>query len=304
MNYYLRIIFFIGIYNVGLAQQDFQYGHYMFNPQLINPAVSGTKDVMSLNMGYRNQWTNFSGAPKTIVATLHSPFKNENAGWGIGMLGESIGPKQVFNLGFSFAYKIKIGSTTKLSFGLRSGINSFSYRADLIKLYDAEDNLISGNINRVSPNLDAGAYFYSNKYYVGAGVNHIAGNALDVSSKGGRLMVLEPHYYLTAGYANAISNNFVINPSMLIKKSSGNALSVDFNCNVHCYDLFWLGTSYRLNNSISFLANIQISKTIRFGYVFDWQTSAVRTYTSNSHELFLGFDFIKNRKQIFNSRYL
>jgi hypothetical protein len=68
--------------------------------------------------------------------------------------------------------------------------------------------------------------------------------------------------------------------------------------------LFWLGVSYRLKNSVSFLANIQITKAIRFGYVFDWQTNQIRAYTSNSHELFLGFDFVRNRKQIFNPRFL
>jgi hypothetical protein len=59
-----------------------------------------------------------------------------------------------------------------------------------------------------------------------------------------------------------------------------------------------------VNNSLSFLANVSIAKTIRLGYIFDWQLGELRRYSSSSHEIFLGFDFSKGKKQIVNPRYL
>jgi type IX secretion system PorP/SprF family membrane protein len=53
------------------AQQNPQYSQYMMNTYLINPAVVGIEDYTDIKVGYRNQWTNFEGAPTTYYLTAH-----------------------------------------------------------------------------------------------------------------------------------------------------------------------------------------------------------------------------------------
>jgi type IX secretion system PorP/SprF family membrane protein len=294
--------FAIGFYSY--AQQDLQYSHYIFNPHVINPAITGTRDVANLNLSYRNQWLSFPGAPKTIAATFTAPFSKDKAGWGLSMIGEQIGPKQVLNIGASFAYKVKTGSNSRLSLGLRGGFNSFAYKGSEVRLIDIENNAVTTDINKMAPNFDAGVYHYSKKHFIGLGVNHLLNSTLDISNSGNKLFVLQPHFYFHTGYAFPVSENITLNPTLLVRYVRAAAPSIDINLNAHFNDLFWIGTTYRLNNSLSILANISLSKSIRVGYVFDWQNNKIGTYTSNSHEIFLGFDFNNNKKQIFNPRFL
>ncbi len=285
------------------AQQDLQYSHYIFNPHVINPAITGTRDIANLNLSYRNQWLNFPGAPKTIAATFTSPFLKEKGGWGLSMIGEQIGPKQILNIGATFAYKVKTGSNSKLSLGLRGGFNSFTYRGSELRLIDVENNAITTDISRIRPNFDAGIYQYSKKHFIGLGINHLFNSTFNSSTNTTQLFVLKPHFYFHTGYAFPVSETITLNPTLLVRYVNAASPSIDINLNAHFNDLFWLGATYRLNNSLSLLANISLSKSIRLGYVFDWQNNNIGTYTSNSHEIFLGFDF-NHKKQIFNPRFL
>ncbi len=287
-----------------IAQQDLQYSHYIFNPHVINAAITGTRDMSTLNLSYRNQWLNFPGAPKTVAASFTTPFLHDKAGWGLSMIGEQIGPKQVLNLGATFAYKIKTSDHSKLSLGLRGGINTFTYKGTQIKLVDLENNAINTDINKAAPNFDAGIYHYSKRLFIGLGVNHLLNAQIDAPTKAGKLIVLQPHLYFHAGYAFPVSESVTLNPTVLARLVVASKPSIDLNLNAHFNDLFWLGATYRLNNSLSFLANISLSKSIRLGYVFDWQNNKIGTYTSNSHEIFLGFDFNNRKKQIYNPRFL
>jgi type IX secretion system PorP/SprF family membrane protein len=303
-HYILYPFIFLLMTLSALAQQDLQYSHYIFNPHVINPAITGTRDIPTFNLSYRNQWLNFPGAPKTVAATFTTPFLKDKAGLGLNVIGEAIGPKQVLNIGATFAYKINTGSESKLSLGLRGGVNSFTYKGSEIKLNDIENNAINTDLNKIAPNFDAGIYHYSKKHFIGLGINHLLNAQIDAPTKAGKLIILKPHFYLHASYAFPIAEKVTLNPTFLLRYVNPTLPSIDVSINAHFNDLFWFGTTYRFNNSLSFMMNISLTKSIRFGYVFDWQNNRIGTYTSNSHELFLGFDFNKNKKQVFNSRFL
>src|SRR5476651_539447 len=55
------------------AQQRPQYTQYVFNPILVNPAVSGIENYTDVKAGYRSQWTGLQGAPVTSYFTINAP---------------------------------------------------------------------------------------------------------------------------------------------------------------------------------------------------------------------------------------
>jgi type IX secretion system PorP/SprF family membrane protein len=302
---YIKYLLLLFVFTFSVkAQQDLQYSHYVFNPHVINAAITGTREIPTLNLSFRNQWVNFPGAPKTFAASYTMPIMDKKAGWGINAIAEEIGPKQVFNIGSTFAYKIKTGHKTRLSFGLRAGANMFSYRGSEIKFKDFENIAINTDVNKFSPNIDAGVYHYGKKHFIGLGVNHLLNAQLDISKQANKLIILRPHYYLHGAYAFPVNENLTLNPSFLLRYVQSAPPNLDINFNAHINNFFWLGTTYRFNNSMSFLLNINLNSNIRFGYVFDWQYNKIGIHTSNSHEIFLGFDFNSNNKQIHNPRYL
>ena len=54
------------------AQQMPQFSMYIWNNYLINPAIGGAENSMDVKLGYRNQWVNLDGAPKTMYLTIHT----------------------------------------------------------------------------------------------------------------------------------------------------------------------------------------------------------------------------------------
>src|SRR5476651_557563 len=55
------------------GQQLPQYTQYIFNPLLVNPAVSGIENYVDVKAGYRSQWTGLQGAPVTSYFTINAP---------------------------------------------------------------------------------------------------------------------------------------------------------------------------------------------------------------------------------------
>jgi type IX secretion system PorP/SprF family membrane protein len=66
-------ILFLTLNTVAFSQQDPQYTQYMYNQAIINPAYAGSNESLSLVSLYRNQWTGFEGAPKTLTVSAHTP---------------------------------------------------------------------------------------------------------------------------------------------------------------------------------------------------------------------------------------
>ena len=66
---------------------------------------------------YRNQWTGFDGAPKTITFSGHAPIGN-NIGLGVSFISDQHGPVKENNIYADFSYTIQTGLQTKLAFGL------------------------------------------------------------------------------------------------------------------------------------------------------------------------------------------
>ena len=78
---------------------------------------------------------------------------------------------------------------------------------------------------------------------------------------------------------------------MLIRYESGAPLQYDVNLNMLINDIFWIGASYRSDESIIALFEYQISRKLRVGYSYDYTLGELGNYSSGSHELMIGYDF-------------
>lgn len=281
------------------AQQDAQYSMYRFNGLYLNPAYAGSHEVITATAMYRNQWVKMPGAPQTASVALHSPLKNERIGLGLIYTYDQIGVVKNNSLNASFAYRVPIGKkkNVKLCLGLSAGFTN--YRADLnsVATTEANDpNFAGNNQNRWLPNIGFGIYIYSPKFFVGLSVPHILASRLN-----GKTSVFETnpdiakqyyHLLLTGGYVFDLGKKVKFMPSVLMKYAPLHApVSFDFNATFVFVDRLWLGAAYRLNDSYNFMAAVNITKQLRVGYAYDLTVSPLRSYTSGSHEVMLGFDF-------------
>jgi type IX secretion system PorP/SprF family membrane protein len=303
---------------VSMGQNYPHYSMFMFNKLLYNPAYAGNKDLTTVNAYGRRQWTGFEGAPVGASITIDGPVGSymkpfRKVALGLGLNTEKAGVVQNSNIIAYYAYRIKITKDAVLSLGLQGGISAFSANySDLNPYHQNDPNINYGNnvSNKIMPNVGAGAYFSSKKYYVSLGIpflleNTYEGETIGYSGVYGRQI---RSYYLSGGYVFTMSPVIKLQPQILARYAAGNSqtlpLNADFNLSCFFYDRFMIGATYRTDKSVMGILFFQITDRLCAGYSYDHSMSTIRTYNSGTHELTVGFDFVRDKNKYMNPRFI
>jgi type IX secretion system PorP/SprF family membrane protein len=308
----------------GFGQQLPHYTQYVLNSFIINPAVAGIENYTDVKVSHRHQWVGIEGAPITTYLTIQGPLKKSDYGretatgfhasgenprgkayWqeyekaephgglGLTILNDRAGPLNRFAAFGTFAYHIGITTKTSISAGISAGVQNTTLNTGKLFLNVPIDPAVaaSGNVNRVTPDMNAGIWLYSANYFAGLSAQNIIQSRLkfaddSVKLEGGRQV---PHLFLSAGYRFFITDDITFLPSAMVKYIRNTPVSFDLNGKVQYQDLLWLGASIRYKDSWSVTAGINISSAINVGYSYDITTSQLNSVSRGSHEIVIGF---------------
>ncbi|WP_339753703.1 type IX secretion system membrane protein PorP/SprF [uncultured Winogradskyella sp.] len=270
------------------AQQDPQYTQYMYNMNVINPAYAGSRENLSFGLLYRTQWTGINGAPETGTFFGHSPIGN-NLGLGLSVIADQIGPVKETNVYADVSYTLRLGGEHRLAFGVKAGATFHDIGLTDIDLIDEDDPFFQNNINETTPNIGAGFFYYTNKYYLALSVPNML-SSVHLDANGFKIGSETQHYFLTGGYVFDLSPNTEFKPSFMMKSAFGAPTSFDINLNARFFKKFEIGASYRTDDSFSGLINFSLTPSLRVGYAYDAVTSDIKAYAPASHEVMLLFD--------------
>ena len=288
MKIKLFILFIVGSLSV-FAQQEPQYTQYMYNMSMINPAyMINEPSLIEVGALYRTQWVGIDGAPKTTNLFANIPL-NEKIELSVNYLNDNIGgnintSENVFNV--DSAYKINLNKTLNLSFGLKIGFDHLNFSA--IGSNVSTDPSF-GNTSKTVLNIGAGAFLFHKNYYVGLSSPNLI--PTDLSINNDLIYSNSVHGFLIAGYIYELNDLFKIKPSTVVKIVGGAPVSFDISANMLYNNKFELGLSYRYQDAISGLAVFNITRDLRLGYAYDFNTSELKSYNNGSHEFMLIYRF-------------
>lgn len=292
----ILIIGFLLLVIKASAQQDPEYTHYMYNMNVINPAYAkGTQAMLDLGVLYRSQWAGIEGAPKTFNFFGHIPL-NKKIEMGVSIISDDIGDgaKKEDNFYADFAYVLDVNSKAKLSLGLKAGFTSFktNFNGFVFQSGDAStDAAFAENINNVFPNIGAGAYYFTDNYYLGLSAPNLFSSKHIEERSGINAFGSESiHVFFTGGYVFNLSETLKLKPAFMSKIVEGSAVSLDLSANVLFNEKFELGAAYRFDDSVSALMNVKVSPSISIGYAYDYTTSNLGQFNSGTHEIFMLFN--------------
>ncbi|WP_207424838.1 PorP/SprF family type IX secretion system membrane protein [Desertivirga brevis] len=288
------------------AQQEAMYTQYMFNTLSINPAYAGSRNVLSATTLIRSQWTGIEGAPKTTTFTIDAPMNRKKVGLGLQVFKDKIGIMSTTGLVATYAYRIRMDRAS-LSFGLQGGISQFraNYTNVQLEPYGPSNDVAFGNnANTNFYNVGAGAYYNSDKFYLGLSSPQLMQNVMPSytgeQSKNNRQF---SHIFLMGGYVLSLNDDFKLKPSFLVKAVKGAPLEGDINANLWIRNVFSVGAQYRTNADVSGMVEFQISPQIRVGYAYDHSLTDLQSYNSGSHEIMLRFELGLDRNRVISPRY-
>lgn len=286
------------------AQQDPMYTQFFSNKIVVNPAYAGTREAISLVGLYRNQWTGFEGAPKTTTLSIHSPIKTTNSGLGLSLVYDQLGIQRNYSVKAAYAYRLR------LPFGnLSMGVDAEFKKQDMLwnesnPLQSGDPEIPYGQNSLFLPNFGAGLYLYNDNYYVGLSVPKLLENELNYENiNPNGTAIQRRHYFAMAGVLIPVSQMVSIKPAVLVKYEHKSPLEVDFNAMAIFNERFWIGATYRTNDSFDALVQYHMENGLRIGYAYDFTLTDLSRANSGSHEIMIGYDFNRRKKGIYHPRY-
>ena len=280
-----------------MAQQDAQYTQYMYNTVSVNPAYAGSRGHMSIAGLYRAQWVGLDGAPETQTLNLHTPLGYRGVGMGLSFVNDIIGPTSETYFDLDFSYTIQTSLDARLSFGLKASAHLLDVRFSELNqdLGQGPDQTLQQNIdNRFSPNIGAGVYYHTERFYAGLSVprfletEHFDESSLSTARE-------QMNWYFITGYVWDLNPFLKFKPALLTKMVQGAPLQVDVSANFMLNEKFIFGAAYRWDAAFSGLAGFQISKEFLIGIAYDREITdlGATAFNDGSFEIILRYDFFK-----------
>jgi type IX secretion system PorP/SprF family membrane protein len=312
-----------------VAQQRPHYTQYIMNNYIVNPAISGIENYVDVKLSMRKQWVGIDGAPTTFYLTAHGPIgktdekqtatsfnmDGENPrgkryweeytaaaphhGVGLNIMNYKTGYINRFYATASYAYHVGINASTNLAagFGLGfSGTNIDRSKIELANPFDPAINAVTGESNKLTPELNAGLWLYSSNYFAGLSAQQIIPSQFILTDTSLGKSTAVPHLFATAGYRFFLTEDITMLPSVMLRYISSMPLFKDVNVKFQYQDRFWLGGSYRFQEGFAAMAGVNISNTMNVSYSYDINNSnyLISSMQRGTHEIVVGF-LLNNR---------
>ncbi|WP_291960712.1 type IX secretion system membrane protein PorP/SprF [Maribacter sp.] len=286
------------------GQQDAQYTQYMYNTISVNPAYAGSRGHISLGALHRSQWVGLDGAPTTQTFNVHSPIGYRGVGLGLSIVNDEIGPTSETNFDIDFSYTVWTSTEGRLSFGLKASANLLDIRFSELNQYTTDPTLQQDIDNRLSPNIGAGVYYHTNKFYVGLSVprfletTHFQETNLSTAKE-------QMNLYLITGYVWDLNESLKFKPALLTKAVQGAPLQVDLSANFMLNEKFILGAAYRWDAAFSGMAGFNVSNKFLIGIAYDKETTDLgnTAFNNGSFEVIFRYDFIMTKNNLKSPRF-
>ena len=286
------------------GQQDAQYTQYMYNTVSVNPGYAGSRGHISMAALHRSQWIGLEGAPVTQTFNVHSPIGYRGLGLGLSIVNDQIGPTSETNFDIDFSYTIWTSREGRLSFGLKTSVNLLDIRYSELNQFTTDPTLQQDIDNRLTPNIGAGVYYHTAKFYAGLSVprfletSHFQESNLSTAKE-------QMNFYLITGYVWDLNPFLKFKPTLLTKATRGAPLQVDLSANFMLNEKFILGAGYRWDAAFTGMAGFNISNKFLIGIAYDKETTELgnAAFNDGSFEVILRYDFISTKNNLKSPRF-
>lgn len=290
----ITLFIFVGI--LLYSQSDIRFNNYWENLYTLNPAAIDDAYLASLSAGIRQQWFNFPGAPRTIMANGSIYLEDYYSQFGLKALRDKIGYTNTSYIDLSYAYAVTLDKYWQMNLGLALSFQDISYDRSEISLPSFDDPVAYDRLIRES-NFNAGLGFellYNSQWRFGAASKNIFSLFIPINDIHANVNYLYAMYrqynrdYMNLGVGITgiqYSNIFQAELSMtaFFKKTT------DRNS-------FQLGLFYRTWREMGALLGFDIANNFKLSYSYDFNVGQIYRRSLGTHELILTWKFDKARR--------
>lgn len=299
------------------AQSRKYIANFSLFQQYYNPALTGYEGSM-VKTFYRNQWTGFEDAPRTMffsaemdLADLAAWKKDDmlktrqedhfnrqssvRHAFGLSVLHDQFGPFKESQVFLSYGSRVKLTEDLSLRFG--SAISYSSNRLDGSKLtvdqeHDPQyQNLLGQNTRMNKIDFNAGLMLTADKFYLGYAMQDITQGELVTTGYDFMKGAYTVKHVGQAGYRRGVSDQIglIINGLYQYDEKLGHTLEGQLKAVFQ--NMFWLGAGYRNDLAYTVNAGLRINQ-MKIGYAYEMPTADASSISQSTNEIMLTFNFI------------
>lgn len=294
------LTFVIGlVVSSSYAQQVPLYNHYLINPFVYNPALTGNSEYINTAFVRNQRFSSFGSMAVNNYLTVEGAFNKDKMGLGIMVAHQTQGVQQQLMSTLNYAYRLKINEDHTIRFGFAAGV--LDNRIDYSEL-NAEDvndpYLMALRPTKPVFNLNVGLNYQWKNLQIGVAIPQIIGNKVEYANTSDRgYFQLERHYMGSVQYNWIIKDKWRIQPNALVRFMPNAPLQYDGGVQAWFNNKIWLGATYKSDYAVQFNAGVHLFDFVRVGYSYEYLIGKMRDYqTGVNHEVFVGFSF-KSKKE-------
>lgn len=301
LNIICSVVLVLVASTISKAQLNPLSGIYFDNQYLINPAMAGIEKGLNLNIGYRQPWSEFEGAPKTqsLTAELGT---SKKIGLGLAIYNDEAGLLKRTRVMGTYSYHLPLNNeNNKLRFGISLGFMDDRVMNENLKGDDSDISVSKFNQRDTYIDGDFGAAYTTEKLTVQFSIPNLKSflHKEDINSPADFST-----FYTTASYKfyfPAAANGFGLEPKLALRGIHGFDNILDIGTNITIANnaaRFML--IYHSSQSTTFGMGVSVKSLGNISANYTTATSALNAYMNGNFEIGIKVNVLKEKKSLRN----
>ncbi len=286
------VAFLLGAQNAE-AQQLFLSSQYHQNMLTINPAYSGYSDMTNIVASHRSMLTGLAGSPQTSYVSVDGQGADGKMGLAFVGFHDQTDILSMTSGMVNYVYKAKLGTNSKLNFGLGVGVQNFSIGLDKAVVVNPNDPILYGSLrqNRTAFNSEFGLLYQVKGLEVGVAIPQLFNNNPTFMQNDGDLL----NYNSVRHFRGSLKYNFEnedqtikFYPLFVLRTVKGAPTQWDLSGVLDVKKAGWIGVTYHNTYSVSISAGVRY-QGFSLGYAHGISVGDVSNYSRRSSELIMTY---------------
>lgn len=298
------------------AQNRKHVANFSLFQQYFNPALTGYEGSM-VKTYYRNQWTGFEDAPKTIFASAEldladlSAWKKDDLlktsqkdeynrqlgakhAFGLAVLNDRFGPFTETQLHLSYGTRVRLSEKLSLRWGAAATYSAQQLDASRLTTDqegDPEFENFNGQSAKVGKfDLNMGLMLTAENFYVGYAMQDVLKGKMTTGDNYLNNSFPQQHV-LQAGYRTAVSEQIGLVANGLYRYDEKLQDTMEGQLKAVYQNMLWVGAGYRKDLAYSLQGGVRLNQ-LRVGYVYELPTADARYMDKATNEIMLTYNLI------------
>ena len=308
----LTAIFFLTF--AGLQAQNRKFiSNFSAYQHYYNPALTGNEGSM-LKTYYRNQWTGFEDAPKTLFfsgeldladmrrttdRTRHYQYRDAGSNYtgaqhafGLIAFQERFGPTRETQVGLNYGTGVRLSQSLSLRFGTSLTYNNFRLDGNSLVVDNTGDpryqHVLSNQNSMGKFDFNLGFAITSANYYLGYAMQDITAGHFLKSGDSFMKDVYTRKHIAQAGFRTALDDQFGLILNGLYQYDEQLKGTVEGQAKVVYDELLWAGAGYRNDRAFHVAAGLHY-RQFRITYAYESPIKEARSISRSTNEIGLAY---------------